>query len=99
MPPGCGDAFQPRGDVDAVAENVAVLDDDVADMDADAKLDALVGEHIRVALRHSALQLDGAADGIHGANELDQNAVACTFDDSSAMFGDRWAREIRGGAR
>ena len=35
-----GDAFQPRGDVDAVAEDVVALDDDVADIDADAEFDA-----------------------------------------------------------
>ena len=37
---GLGDAFEPRGNIDAVAEDVAVLDDDVADMDADAEFDA-----------------------------------------------------------
>ena len=34
-----GDAFQPRRDVDAVAEDVVAVDDDVADIDADAELD------------------------------------------------------------
>ena len=38
------DALQPRGDVDAIAHQIAVgLLDDVAQMDADPKLDALVG--------------------------------------------------------
>ena len=40
MPPGCGDTFKPSGDVDAVAVNIAFFDDDVADMDANAELDA-----------------------------------------------------------
>jgi hypothetical protein len=35
-----------------------------------------------------ALLLDSAADGVHSAKELDQNPIACTFDDASAMFGD-----------
>ena len=39
-PAGLGQRFEPRGDVDAVAEDVAVLDDDVAEIDADAKFDA-----------------------------------------------------------
>src|SRR5262249_54027377 len=82
------DVFEPSSDVDAVAENVTVLNDNVTDVDADTELDALVGSHSRVALGHTALQLDGAPDGIHGANELDQNPVASTFDDASAMFGD-----------
>src|SRR6516164_4569874 len=46
--------FEPCGDIDAVAENVAFVDDDVADIDADAVLDAPVGG-IGVAFGHLAL--------------------------------------------
>ena len=35
-----GDVLQPRRHIDAVAKDVAVLDDDVAEIDADAELDA-----------------------------------------------------------
>jgi hypothetical protein len=38
-----GQAFEPARDVDTVAEDVTVLDDDVADVDADTELDAMVG--------------------------------------------------------
>ena len=42
--PGWQTAFQPGGNVDAVAHQIAVaLLDDVAEMDADAELDALLG--------------------------------------------------------
>ena len=42
--PGLGDPLEPRGDVDAVAHQIAVaLLDDVAKMNADAELDALLG--------------------------------------------------------
>jgi hypothetical protein len=34
-----GDAFDPRRDVDAVAKDVSALDDDIANVDADPKLD------------------------------------------------------------
>ena len=37
MPPGAACALQPRGDVDAVAIDVVALDDDVAEIDADAE--------------------------------------------------------------
>src|SRR6266550_992224 len=37
-----GDPLQPRGDVDAVAVNVAVFDDHITRVDADAELDARV---------------------------------------------------------
>ena len=72
MPPGSASAFQPRRDVDAVAEDVVALDDDVADIDADAKLDAPVLGDVGVALGHAALHLDGAAHGIDHAGEFDQ---------------------------
>ena len=39
---GLGDAFDARRDVDAVAIDVVVLDDDVAEIDADAELDAAI---------------------------------------------------------
>ena len=42
MPPGSASAFEPCRDVDAVAVDVVALDDDVADVDADAELDPLV---------------------------------------------------------
>ena len=59
---GLGDAFEPRGDIDAVAHQVAVaLLDDVAEMDADAELDAPVGRHARVALGHAVLHFDRAS--------------------------------------
>ena len=72
MPPGSASAFEPRRDVDAVAEDVVVLDDDVAQVDADAELDALVGRDAGVALGHLALHLDGAAHRVDDAGELDQ---------------------------
>ena len=75
-----GNAFQPRGNVDAVAEDVTLVDDDVADMNPDAQFDAPVGGFVRIALRHSALLLDGAAGGVHGAAEFDQDAVTGAFD-------------------
>ena len=38
---GLGDALDPRRDVDAVAEDVVALDDDVADIDPDPKPDRI----------------------------------------------------------
>ena len=69
---GCGERLQPRGDVDAVAEDVALVDDDVADIDADAELDATIFRNGSAALRHAALHLHRAAHGIDDAREFDQ---------------------------
>ena len=88
-PAGLGERFEPRGDIDAVAEDVVVLDDDVAEVDADAEVDALVGGDIGVALGHPALHRDGAAHRIDHAGEFDQHAVAGRLDDPPAMVSDR----------
>jgi hypothetical protein len=69
---GFGDAFQSRCNVDAVAHQVAVaLRDHVADVNADAELDAALGRKARVALDHPVLHLDGAADCVDHAAKLD----------------------------
>src|SRR5579872_3522387 len=65
---GLSDALEARGDVDAVAHQVAVaLLDDVADMDADAKFYPAVVRQAGIALHHTALNLDGAAHRIDNA--------------------------------
>ena len=84
-----GDAFQSRGDVDPVAHQIAVgLLDDVAEMNADAELDAALGRHAGVALDHAVLHFDGAAHGVDHAAELDEAAVAGALDDAPVMCGD-----------
>ena len=48
---GLDDALKTRGDVDAIAHQIAVaLLDDVAEMNTDSKLDAALGRHAGVAL-------------------------------------------------
>ena len=72
---GLGDPLQARSDVDAVAHQVAVrLLDDVAQMDADAKLDASLRRQARIALDHAVLHFDRAAHGVDHAAELDDRA-------------------------
>ena len=93
-PAWLGHRFEPGGDVHAVAENVAVLDDDFADVDADAKLDAsaagnpVVASAIRAAPR-------GASDRIDDAGELDQEAVAGKLDDPAMAGGNRRVHDVR----
>jgi hypothetical protein len=63
-------------------------------VDAHAKFDALVCRHVRIALRHAALRIDGAADGIHRAGELDQNSVSRAFDNAASVSRDRWFQKF-----
>ena len=89
------DALQSRGDIDAVAHQIAVgLLDDIAEMNADAKFDATFGRDARVALDHAILHLDGAADRVDHAAELDDVAVASALDDAAVMRGDGGIDEI-----
>ena len=85
MPPGGGQAFEPRRDIDPVAEDVGVVDDDVAEVDADAQHDRVAGGRSGVARGHFALDVDGAAHGVDDAGELDEQAVADGLDDPPAM--------------
>ena len=75
---------------DAIAHQIAVsLLGHVAEMNADAKLDALLERHASVALDHTGLDFDCAAHGVDHAAELDDAAVASTLDDASVVHGDR----------
>ena len=86
---GLGDAFETRGDIDAVAHQVAVrFLDDVAEMNADPEFDAPVRRQAGVALDHAVLHLDRAAHRVDDAAELDEAAVAGALDDAPMMRGD-----------
>ena len=93
-----GQGFDPRGDVDAVAVDVVALDDHVAEIDADAQLDAVVRRDIRVPLGHRLLHLDRAAHRIDDAGKLHQHAVAGGLDDAAVVLGDLRIDEARGAA-
>jgi hypothetical protein len=83
-----GDAFKPGRDVHAIAVNVAALDDDVTEVDADAKFEAGYLRLVRIALCHGALHFDRAAHGVHDAGELEENAVARGLDQAASVLRD-----------
>ena len=85
---GLRERFQPRRDIDAVAEDVLALGDDVAKVDPDAKPDAPLFGHLCIAVEHPALDLPGAADRVDDASEFRQHAIASGLDDAAAMPGD-----------
>ena len=87
-PARLGDAFQPCGDVNAVAEDITIIKNDVTDMDADAKFDPLIRRHGDVLLSHTALNFNRIAHRIDCACEFDQHAVAGRLDDAASMRGD-----------
>jgi hypothetical protein len=72
--------LQSSSDVHAVSEDVTVLDYDVAHVDADAELEALVRWHSCIALGHASLHLGRTAQSIHHTAKLDGQPVACCLD-------------------
>ena len=81
-----GERLEPRRDIDAVAEDVVILGDDVAEVDADAEFEPPLGGDIAVARGHLALHPNGATHRIDDAGELDKEPVAGGFDDPPVTF-------------
>ena len=71
-PARLGKGLQPRGDIDTVAEDVAFVDHDVAEMNADAEFDPSIVRPVGVLLGQALLDFDGAAYRIDGARKLHQ---------------------------
>jgi hypothetical protein len=69
-----------------VAIDIVAVEDDIADIDADAKLDSLLRFDLAVALGHAALDFYGAAQSADYAGELCQEPVASGLHDPPAMF-------------
>jgi hypothetical protein len=65
------DTFQPSGNVDAIAKNIAFLEYDIADMNANAKFDPTVRWHSLIAVAHPALNFRSTTRGIYGARKFD----------------------------
>src|SRR4051812_28915749 len=63
-PAGFGQCFKPGGHVHPIAENIAILDHDIPDIQADAEFNALVLRHRRVSAGHAGLDLAGALECI-----------------------------------
>jgi hypothetical protein len=87
---GFGYAFKAGSNVDTVPEDIIIIDDDVPNVNADAKFDPSVLRHRQILLRYAALDFNGTAYCIDGAGKLDQHTVAGRLDDSTSMGGYRW---------
>jgi len=82
------DPFETHCNIDPITKDIIVCDDNITDVNADAKFDPLVLRHIGILFRHAALDFIGAAYGIYDAAELDESAVPGILDDTSAMLSD-----------
>ena len=86
MPPRSAMASRRAATFDSVAEYVAVVRDDVPNIDANTKLYSILRRCIRIALNHSALDFYGAPHRVNRACKLNQHAVAGRLDDVSPVF-------------
>ena len=84
-----GEGLEAGRDVHPIAQDVAVLDDDVANVDADAEREAPVLRHRSLALGDDFLDRDGALDRIDRAREFDQRAIAHQLDNAAVVFVDQ----------
>ena len=89
IPPGSAIELEARRDVDAVAENVAILDNDVAQVEPDAIEQGARRRHVAVSSRHPLLKIDRAPERLRDALEFHQHAVAGRLDNAALAFGDR----------
>ncbi len=81
--------FKPRGDVDAVAEDIVVLNDHVAQIDSDAVEERTRRRHVAIAPGHPFLKFDRAAQRLGDALKFHQQAIAGGLDDAAFAFCDR----------
>ena len=82
-----GDPFKAGSDIDAITKDVVFVDDDIADMDADPKLDPDVDGCVGILVGHAALNFNRTAYSVHRTGELYQHAVASRLDDPTSMGG------------
>ncbi len=85
---GSGELLQPGGHIHAVAQEIAVTLDDVADRDPDAEMHLPRGGMGHVARAERVLDVDGAAGRFDGAGELAHHAVPGAAEDAPARPGD-----------
>ena len=82
---GLRDDFETRGDIHAIAKDIVVIDDDVADVNADTEFDPLILRHGGVLPSHGALEVNRAAHCIDGAGKLHQHTVTSRLDNAASM--------------
>jgi hypothetical protein len=64
---GFSNTLQPGGNVHPITEHITASECDVADMDADAKVETTLVEYPGVRVRKLLLDVDRALDGVNGA--------------------------------
>ena len=82
------DPFETHRNIDPVTKDIIVFDNNITDVNADAKFDPLVLRHIGILFGHAALDFVGTSHGVDHAGELNESAVPGILDDTSVMLSD-----------
>jgi hypothetical protein len=85
---GLGQGFQPGCQIDGIAIQAAAVDDDVADIDADAEQHLVAFRQVERLLGKGALDLGCGAHGLHRAAELGHDGIARRAEDPAAELCD-----------
>src|SRR5262249_53692861 len=73
-------------DIDTVAEDVVLIDHDVAEIDANAEIDAPLRLHAGIARGHLALHLDRTTTRVDHARNLAEQTTARRVDDAATVL-------------
>jgi len=84
-----GDSFKAGCDVYTITENVVVVDDDIANVNAYAEFDPEFLRHAGVLFAHLPLDFYRTADRVDSARELNQHTVAGGLNDAATVRDDR----------
>ena len=80
--------FETHRNIDPVTKDIVFFDNDITDVNADAKFDPFVLWHIDILFGHAALNFVGTSHGVDHAGELGNSAVPGILDDTSVMLRD-----------
>src|SRR5215471_18692677 len=80
--------FETRRDVDAVAIDVLPVNDNIAHVQANPKLNTPLRRNLGIALGHLPLDIDSTAQGVDDTGKLNKHAVARRLNNAPAVFRD-----------
>ena len=88
--PRIGQSFQPGCEIHTIAIDILAIDDEVAEIDANAEIKTFFTRQLCIVFLERELNIDRASDGIHNARELNQGSIAHKFDQPAIMSSDSW---------
>ena len=86
---GLGERLHTRRHIHPVAEDIGAVDDHVADVDANAEVEALVGRQFLIALPKRVLDVDRRRERLDHPRKIGEHAVTASLHDSAIVACDQ----------